>query len=166
MMRPIVFDYNNMLDANLGGRGLSPRRLADLAERFREVQRGVARERQEGRLGFFDLAHDRDVVARIRAYASETQGRFDDVVVLGVGGSALGTIALREAILPPRRSELSASARGGRPRLHVFVSTVAATLAPLLERLVRSRTRFDVVSKSGTTAETMAQFLPVRDRLV
>ena len=67
MMRPIVFDYNNMLDANLGGRGLSPRRLADLAERFREIHRGVARERQEGRLGFFDLAHDRDVAERIRA---------------------------------------------------------------------------------------------------
>lgn len=166
MMRPIVFDYNNMLDANLGGRGLSPRRLADLAERFREVQRGVARERQEGRLGFFDLAHDRDVVERIRAYASETQGRFDDVVVLGIGGSALGTIALREALLPPRWNELDASARGGRPRLHVLDNIDPSTIAPLLDRLDLSRTLFDVVSKSGTTAETMAQFLIVRDRLV
>ena len=41
-----------------------------------------------------------------------------------------------------------------------------STIAPLLDRLDLSRTLFDVVSKSGTTAETMAQFLIIRDRLL
>src|SRR5690606_14897525 len=164
-MRPIVFDYNNMLDAHLGGRGLAPARLDALAERFRTIHGDVSRERQEGRLGFFALPDDHDVVERIRAYAAEVEGRFDDIVILGIGGSALGTVALREALLPPRWNELDASARGGRPRLHVLDNVDPSTIAPLLDRLDLSRTLFDVVSKSGTTAETMAQFLIVRDRL-
>ena len=166
MMRSIVFDYNNMLAPHLGGRGVEPDRLAGLADRFRAIHHDVSRERDEGRLGFYRLAHERDVVEKIRAFARDVEGRYDAVVVLGIGGSALGTTALREALLPPRWNELDEDARGGRPRLYVLDNVDPSTIAPLLDRLDPSRTLFNVVSKSGTTAETMAQFLIVRDRLI
>ncbi|HEX6939350.1 MAG TPA: glucose-6-phosphate isomerase [Longimicrobiales bacterium] len=165
MPRPIILDYNNMLAPRLGGRGLDPDQLSGAAGRFRDVHRDVERERDTGRLGFFALPHAEDVVRRIHAFAAEVQRDFDAVVVLGIGGSALGTTALRDALLPPFWNELDDRARGGRPRLYVLDNVDPTTIGPLLDRLDLSRTLFDVVSKSGTTAETMAQFLIVRDRL-
>ncbi|HEX7118993.1 MAG TPA: glucose-6-phosphate isomerase [Longimicrobiales bacterium] len=165
MPRSIALDHDNMLAPRLGGRGLDPDRLARAADRFREIHRDVDRQRNDGRLGFFQLPYADEVVRRIRTFAADAEHAFDAVVVLGIGGSALGTTALRDALLPPLWNELDADARGGHPRLYVLDNVDPTTIGPLLDRLDLSRTLFDVVSKSGTTAETMAQFLIVRDRL-
>jgi glucose-6-phosphate isomerase len=126
----------------------------DAAERFAAVHRDVQREREAGRLGFFDLTDQPELLAEIREYAASVRGAFDDLVVLGIGGSALGTRALGRALLHPFWNELSAEARGGRPRLQVLDNVDPSTIAPLLERLDPPRTLVNVVSKSGTTAET------------
>jgi glucose-6-phosphate isomerase len=60
---------------------------------------------------------------------------------------------------------LDDKARGGYPRLHVLDNVDPETIAALLGRLRLKRTLFIVTSKSGGTAETMAQFLIVHDRL-
>jgi len=86
-------------------------------------------------------------------------------VVLGIGGSALGPIAIRTALLAPAWNTLGAAERGGNPRLHVLDNVDPHTIAALLDRLALARTLFVVTSKSGGTAETMAQYLVVRDRL-
>jgi len=60
---------------------------------------------------------------------------------------------------------LPEQARGGFPRLHVLDNVDPETISALLGRLILSRTLFIVTSKSGGTAETMAQFLIVSARL-
>jgi glucose-6-phosphate isomerase len=87
-------------------------------------------------------------------------------VILGIGGSALGPIALRTALRPSGWNMLDAKARGGFPRLHVLDNVDPDTIAALLGRLNFARTLFIVTSKSGGTAETMSQFLIVHDRLM
>src|SRR5439155_12804558 len=81
---------------------------------------------------------------------------FDTLVVLGIGGSALGARALISA--------LAEEALG--LRVVVADSIDPESFGALLGRLDVKRTLFNVVSKSGETAETMAQFLIVRDRLL
>jgi glucose-6-phosphate isomerase len=94
------------------------------------------------------------------------KGKVDDVVVLGIGGSALGPIALRTALRKPQWNMLSADEREGWPRLHVLDNLDPLTISGLLNRVVKlERTLFIVTSKSGGTAETMAQYLVVRDRV-
>jgi len=61
---------------------------------------------------------------------------------------------------------LDEKARANFPRLQVLDNVDPETIAALLGRLRLSRTLFIVTSKSGGTAETMAQFLIVHDRLV
>ncbi|HEX7048613.1 MAG TPA: glucose-6-phosphate isomerase [Longimicrobiales bacterium] len=161
----VQLDPQNMLAPRLGGRGVEPARLAATAARFAAVHQDVERRRAAGALPFFDLPYARDTVKEILRFARETAGAFDTVVVLGIGGSALGTIALKQALLDPFWNELDGPGRGGRPRLYVLDNIDPTTLAPFLERLDLRRTLFNVVSKSGTTAETMAQFMIVRDRL-
>ena len=90
---------------------------------------------------------------------------FENVVVLGIGGSGLGAVTLRDALLPPLWNERSEEQRDWFPRLYVLDNPDAATVGPLLDRLDLRRTLFNVVSKSGSTAETMALYLVIRERL-
>jgi glucose-6-phosphate isomerase len=164
-MPRIVLDYNNMLAPRLGGRGIDPEALEGMAERFREAHADTRRRRESGEMGFFSLTQEDDTLASIEAFAEGAGQAFSDFVVLGIGGSALGMIALRSALLKPSWNELSDEERDFFPRIHVLDNVDPATIGPFLDRLDVGRTLFNVVSKSGGTAETMSQYLIVRQRL-
>lgn len=165
MTQRITFDYNNMISSALGGRGLTETKLSEYAARFRAIHKQVDGQRERGEIGFFKLPAARDVVSEIRVFADGIGQAFDTIVVLGIGGSALGTLALQQALLKPHWNELTDEQREYFPRLYVLDNVDPTTIAPFLDRLDLGRTLFNVVSKSGTTAETMAQFLIVADRL-
>ena len=122
--------------------------------------------RGRGELGFLDLPAARESTAEIRRFAEGAGQAFSDIVVLGIGGSALGPIALRSALRSTRWNELGDEARDYFPRLHVLENVDPVTVAELLGRIEMGRTLFLVISKSGGTAETMAQYLVVRGRLL
>ena len=162
----ITLDYNNMLRPRLpGGHGIDPERVRELGERFRAVQADTRRRRESGELGFYALAEPDGTVAEIESFANGVGQAFENVVVLGIGGSALGTIALRSALLKPFWNELSDEAREFFPRLYVLDNVDPHTLGAFLARVDLGRTLFNVVSKSGGTAETMAQFMIVHEML-
>ena len=161
----IVLDYDNMLAGRTGAHGIDPEELDRQAERFADLHASVEQRRLAGELAFYALPGDAATVREIRDFAEGVGQAFDTVVVLGIGGSALGTTALQHALLEPFWNELDDEARDYFPRLYVLDNIDPSTIAPLLDRLDLARTLFDVVSKSGATAETMAQFLIVRERL-
>ena len=176
---PVSVRFDNMVEGVLEGGGIDPARFAragaagrgpergegDLLRRFRQAVRVVRSWRAQGRLGFLDLPRDRSLAARTLDTAAALRGRFDNVVVVGIGGSALGAATLRDALLPPGWNELGADARGHRPRLYLLDNPDPDTTAGLLGRIDLSRTLFNVVSKSGSTAETLAHLLVIRQRL-
>ncbi len=163
---PISLDYNNMLAPRLRqGRGIDPNRLTALAERFREVHEDVERRRSSGELGFYALPYADDLVEAIQELADGPAQGFSNIVVLGIGGSALGTVALRTALLDPLWNELDGEGRSFYPRLYVVDNPDPATFAALLRHIDLRQTLFNVVSKSGGTAETMSQLLIVRQML-
>ena len=135
------------------------------AARVAAAVRDVRAEHARGTLGFLDLPGDAALHERTRAIAERMRAGTSDVVVLGIGGSALGPIALRTALLTPGWNTIGDYERGGYPRLHVLDNVDPRTIGALLERLDLARTLFVITSKSGGTAETMAQYLVVRGRL-
>ncbi|HSH44966.1 MAG TPA: glucose-6-phosphate isomerase [Longimicrobiales bacterium] len=161
----IRLDYGNMMAPRLGGRGVDPQRLEGLGTRFREVHDDVAQRRERGELGFLELPGNRDLVRQIQALADGPGQAFENLVVLGIGGSALGTTALLSALRGGDWNHRTDEERDHFPRLFVLDNVDPDTIAPLLDRLNLGATLFNVVSKSGTTAETMSQFLVVRERL-
>ena len=157
-------DYTNMMgDVIDGGVGRSDWALA--ADAFRGAYAGFVRRRDAGELGFLSLPSDDALHRQSTDFAAKARGKFDEIVVLGIGGSALGPIALRTALLKPAWNTLTKEERRGVPRLHVLDNVDPHTIAALLDRLALDRTLFVVTSKSGGTAETMAQYLVVRGRL-
>lgn len=165
-MKLPVLDANLMLRPALGGAGLDPARLeGELAERFGAAHARVQARRAEGETGFLDLPWAAGTTRRVQELADSFGQLFENVVVVGIGGSGLGAVMLRDALLAPRWNELTAEERDYFPRLHVLDNPDPSTVSSLLDGLELGRTLFNVVSKSGSTAETMALYLVAREHL-
>ena len=165
----IHLDYTNMMAPPIDG-GITTAEWNGIAKRFTDAHAGVGKLHADGVLGFLDLPDDKALHAQTTSFVRRLRERdgartLTDVVVLGIGGSALGPIALRTALRPPQWNLLSDEARAGEPRLHVLDNVDPANIMSLLDRLDLHRALFVVISKSGGTAETMAQYLVVRGRL-
>ena len=160
----VRIDYTNMLAGVVSG-GVVPADWDEAGRAFPQVQAALDEQRDRGVLGFLALPGDAALHDQTTRFAARARGRFDDVLLLGIGGSALGPIALRTALRPSGWNLLDAGARAGAPRLHVLDNVDPTTISALLGRLDLRRTLVVVTSKSGGTAETMAQYLVVRGRL-
>jgi glucose-6-phosphate isomerase len=137
---------------------LDAERVASYRALAASVHADIAARRTAGALPFHDLAWQD--VSGIERYAAGMQGGFDDLVVLGIGGSALGLVAANAALRTPlpRLEPL--------PRLTVLDNIDPVRVASMLGSLDPRRTLVNVITKSGDTAETMATFLVFRRWLV
>ncbi len=103
-----------------------------------------------------------ETVREIKIFAEGLGQAHDHVLVLGIGGSALGTKALLNALRRPAWNEWDDEGRDFFPRLTILENVDPTTVAAALRRIDPRRVLVNVISKSGGTAETMAQYLVVR----
>lgn len=146
--------------------GITQADLTGLAGRLGGAQSAVASAADAGDLGFAGLPYRRDYRDSVMQLVEKYRPGCTDVVVLGIGGSALGNIALQSA-LNPATWNLMTDRQRGYPRLFVLDNVDPAMLKDTLALLGRRlRTAvFNVISKSGETAETASQFMFVREML-
>lgn len=116
-------------------------------------------------LQWMNLGYSEETIWYVKEYASMVQGRFDNILVLGIGGSALGAMAVTEALLKPYWNLLSEEQRNGFPKIFFLDNIDPDTINGLLDILDLKRTLVNVITKSGSTAETMSQFMIVKNRL-
>ena len=157
-------DYTNMMGDVVTG-GVAAADWKSASARFATAHAGFGKRRDAGELGFLTLGANAQLHKQSTDFAASVAGKFDDIIVLGIGGSALGPIALRTALLEPQWNALTDKERGGRPRMHVLDNVDPRTISALLGRLNLDRSLFVVTSKSGGTAETMSQYLIISERL-
>ncbi len=161
----IRFDFNNlMLDAIGPERGLTMNDIDAGLPALEEADRWLKARRAAGEVAWMELPYQDAVTREILAFAEAQRGRFENLAVLGIGGSALGNTALQTALAHPYYNLLPADQRPG-PRLFVLDNVDPDAFAGFLDVIDPATTLFNVSSKSGATAETMSQFLIVRDML-
>ena len=80
--------------------GISQSQFAELAERVKPAIAEVNKRREQGQTPYRDLPYNKDYPASVKEVASDIEGEFENFVVLGIGGSALGNIALQSALNP------------------------------------------------------------------
>lgn len=146
--------------------GITPAELDSTAGRVRELHGALVQDRVDKVRGFYDLYKDTQVIDRVKAEAERFRGMgYENLVVLGIGGSALGLSALNTALNPPYYNLLDSTARGGAPRLFVMDNIDPVTFARMMSVCPPEKTLYNAISKSGETAETMLQLLIVMDAL-
>lgn len=114
-------------------------------------------------LQWMNLGYNEETVWYVKEYASMVEGRFDNILVLGIGGSALGGLAVTEALLKPYWNLLSEEQRNKLPRIFFLDNIDPDSINGLLEILDLKKTLVNVITKSGDTAETMSQFMVIKN---
>lgn len=156
----LTFDFKNMMTDQIGPvHGMGEEECARAFPLLDDVYRTFRESRNKGNLAFLDLPYQ--PTEKIKTLAKKVQGRFENFVLLGIGGSALGPIAIQQALHSPYYNLLSKKERGG-PRMFFLDNVDPTEVASLLEVLDPSKTAVNVVTKSGGTIETLAQFLIVQ----
>jgi glucose-6-phosphate isomerase len=168
-------DYANCLADRVGSHGLDPDHFAPGSEPAMAIGAHTTRlagSRGKGWERWRDLPFDPVRTSHLKAVkevAKQCQGRFETLVVLGIGGSALGNIALQASLNPATWNLLPPEKRKG-PRMFVVDNVDPSYFGSVVELCESqlgglSKTLFNVISKSGETAETAAQFMVIRDLL-
>ncbi len=171
-MATIRFEYENTLAEAVGQDGLTPAELdtktaADAVQAFRGRV-------DSGEVGFPKLPDDNATAQAVAEFAASLRDDISDVLLVGIGGSALGPYALDIALrgpypvqhppagAKPRKHGAGSTASRG-PRLVVLDNIDPGLVAAALDRLNPRRTAVCVTTKSGSTAETISTFLIVRE---
>ena len=159
--------YKNVTSDVIGSEhGISPEQLKDLAEKTTPLISQLNAEKQAGKTPYRNLPYNTEITKQIKQLVAEVSEGCENLVVLGIGGSALGNIALQTA-LNPYMYNLDPAQRKG-PRLFVFDNVDPDQLASFLDWAADKldKTIINVISKSGRTAETASQFMVVRKMLL
>ncbi len=146
--------------------GVTERELQEIAPKIKQLYQEQLNDRKAGKLRYRDLPNDSDMVDAVHREVEHFRDKCDVLVVLGIGGRALGNIALQSALNPYTYNLQSDRTRPG-PQLFVLdnvdpdqIKAVVDNISPKLKKTV-----INVISKSGETAETASQFILFRDLL-
>ncbi len=166
MDKNIRLDVNHMMADMLGEQyGITKAQLAAMESAAAAAQRAVQKNRGTGWLGWTELPYNQEeIVAHIERVAARVRKEYEAFVVLGIGGSALGPIAVHQALNHLHYNELPADKRPG-PRFYVEDNIDPERMAALLDVIDVAKTCFCIITKSGATAETMSQYLIISEAL-
>lgn len=161
----LKLDYNNMMKEFVGAEGFSESDFSDNKKAVQNAFKTVCENRGKGMMGWTELPYNqKEIVNDIISTAKDIKKKFDNFVVLGIGGSALGPLAVFQALCHLRHNELPKSKRKF-PKLYVEDNVDPERMAALLDVLDLDKTVFNVVTKSGATSETMSQYLIIMKML-
>jgi glucose-6-phosphate isomerase len=159
-------EFDHLMAETIGPEnGLGPSDLAQIEKLLSPAHKRLKEWRGSGDALFYDVVFDPNLLQGIAEKADRVSSRFENLVVLGIGGSALGLRCLAGALLPPFWNLRDATGRGGRPRLFVCDNIDPDSFAGLLDLINVKKTCFVVISKSGRTTETAAQMFITMNRL-
>jgi glucose-6-phosphate isomerase len=167
MALQIGFNYDNTLAKRVGAEGLNENDLD--TSNAKEIVTAFRGRVDSGEVGFPNLPDDKKVVSSINKFADSIRGEIDDVLLVGIGGSALGPYALDVAMRGPHPVQLSVDGTPAgkkvvaRPRLVILDNVDPGLIDAALQSLNPKRTAVCVITKSGSTAESLAQLLIVRE---
>lgn len=162
----IRLDFNNMMSEFVGDEGIFKADIDKILDKIDAAKSAMVEKRKIGKMDWRDLPYNQnEITDDIISYVNEVKNDIDAFVVLGIGGSALGPMAVQQAINHPYYNELSREKRNGYPKLYVADNVDPEKLVYLFQTIDVTKCLFNVISKSGSTSETMSQFMIIKQIL-
>jgi len=149
----LELDFTNVLESAVGSNGIAQSVFQNAGKSSKKLTDALEAARSSGQLGFADLPFDDKAVSAVTSFARNHA--FPNVLILGIGGSALGPMALESALARPNNGK----------RLVVLDNIDPDFVRDTLDTIQPEDTIVNVIAKSGVTAETMATFAIVREWL-
>jgi glucose-6-phosphate isomerase len=146
------FEYHNLLASKMFPSAIPVDKLSEYTSACDAAHKEILSDRQVDILGFYNLPEQS--IEHIVDFMAKLDPMFDTMVVLGIGGSALGNKALYSAL----RTEQELPRK-----LFVYDNVDPIFLHEILSSINMDSTIFNVITKSGTTAETMAGYMILMD---
>jgi glucose-6-phosphate isomerase len=157
-MSSLSLDFTNCLSEAIGAtHGLIKSEMDTLVAKFPYHHANVDELRANGECAFFDLPYQDQ--SELKAAIKKHSGQWDNLVIVGVGGSSLAARCLLGALAHGSYNDQEPKARKNAPRVFFADNPDAQYLSDLIEVLDLKRTLFQVVSKNGTSAETVCIWL-------
>lgn len=115
--------------------------------------------------GWLNLPNDTKMYDEISNFVSKikSEEKYEHLLVLGIGGSSLGAQALTEAINTPLWNRLSKGKRKGFLTVDFIDNLDPVIIRTILSRLKLNKTLFVVISKAGSTPETIVPMLIAKE---
>lgn len=154
-MKGLKFDFSNLFRENVNT-GVT----SEEVNAFQENVSKIIDEILEENPGFIKVPFTRKWIDRVTDLKSWIQS-FESVVVLGIGGSALGNLALQNALNPLNYNSMDSKKRN-LPKIFIVDNVDPDLVSSVLDQINPATTLFNVISKSGTTAEAMSNYLIAR----
>lgn len=124
---------------------------AEIEAQKKHLSKYLAAIKKSGQ-GFYKCIDDKENLQKIKNFAAKNRKKFEHIVVLGIGGSALGAICLQQAL-----KHLS--------KLYVLDNIDPALIREIENTIDYKKTLFLVVTKSGETIETLSQYYYFRKKI-
>lgn len=174
----LKYDFNNMLEGKVDVESQHPSfqkkvgaitqdEITKMLPTLEKACQSIARKwgKPSKMMAWTKLPYNQKTVVKdILATAQNIRKNFEYLVVFGIGGSALGPIAVQQALNHLRYNELPAGKRNA-PKLYVEDNVDPERMAALLDVVELDKTCFIIITKSGNTSETMSQTLITFDLL-
>ncbi len=145
----IELNFSNMMTEILGEKGISERQIEALREKVDKAHREIVQKRWV-ELSFMDLV-SQDTTG-LKNLADLVREEAADFLLLGIGGSALGPRSILEALSPFHNLRK-------KPRVFIYDNADPRSLSNILTIVDIRKCFVNVITKSGSTAETMASFM-------
>ncbi|OPY05111.1 MAG: Glucose-6-phosphate isomerase [Syntrophorhabdus sp. PtaB.Bin184] len=156
-MKTITMDLTNALAEAVGANGIDAGELTTtLANISDYYTRLLAKP-----FAFMTLPETKFQFDEMLALADKAAAMdIKNLVILGIGGSSLGTQTIFEALLHPLHN-MEERFRNGKPRYFILDNIDPHKMAAIVETVIPDidRTFLVVISKSGETPETISQFM-------
>jgi glucose-6-phosphate isomerase len=145
----IEFNFSNMMEGVIGVNGFSGGIIENFRDKAENANKQI-RDRVWPELVFIDLLSQD--TSKIKNTARNIRETSENFLILGIGGSALGPRAILEAMSPFHNLKK-------KPRVFIYDNVDPRTFKYIISLVDLKTTSVNVISKSGSTAETAASFL-------
>ena len=152
----LSINTNFAMSQYLSGRdGLSQNALLGVQNRLNVAAEDMMQLIASNKLGFLSMLDDVHLLKDTKALAGQyPSNRYTDVIVLGIGGSALGARAIRQALT---------HTSGTKTNVRILDNIDPVPFSLALQNMRHKKTLVIAISKSGQTVETMAQLFILID---
>ena len=153
-----------MAGHKVGPNGFKKAEVLNLAKKLPGLNLKLKKNQTKSDFSFRRLPNDLKMAQKIEQLAKQLKKRWQNLVVVGIGGSDLGARAIYQALAGDYGCCL---ARQKAMTVHFLGDTTdPRPVADLLKIIDLKKTVFYIVSKSGDTIEPLSNLLLLRDKVI